>query len=455
MKRTASMNPEDSRAVRRVVTALSISAFTEWCGATAVIPLLPLYLRHRGASITLVGVTMAAFFAAALLVQYPLGRLSDRIGRRKIQIGGLATYAIASVLFALIGAPVLALVFRALQGCGAGIVDVANAATIAEVVPASHRGRAFGTFYGSRNVAMAIGPFIGGLAGIAGMKWVFLLAAVASTAAIVPILAFLPKSPPARLALDAVGRRIQLWRNRSFVGVAVAFVTVGIVVGVYEVCWSLLLTVKGATAWEVGISWTLFALPFAVMSFPAGWLVDHFDRRYLVGIAVAGSGIFAATYPSLHSVGLLIGLGSVEAVLVALGAPAESAQLAQSVPSSELGRAQGAAASAQTAATAVAAGVAGSMFAIHPWLPFVSASALIFVGVAVIAVLWRGVPGRLVPVQAQALRSTSAADTDLSPAVGNDESDGAPSARLSADVAARRRSRSSGGGGKYSSSSVK
>jgi len=455
MTTTASLGPQDSRAVRRVVAALSVSAFTEWCGATAVIPLLPLYLRHQGASVTLVGMTMASFFAAALVVQYPLGRLSDRIGRRKIQVGGLATYAVASVLFAVAGAPVLALVFRAMQGCGAGIVDVANAATIAEVVPASHRGRAFGTFYGSRNVAMAIGPFIGGLAGIAGMKWVFLMAAVASAAAIIPILAFLPSSRQAQAALGAVRRRWGLWRNRSFLGVAAAFLSVGVVIGVYEVCWSLLLTTNGATPWQVGISWTLFAVPFAVMSFPAGWLVDHFDRRYLVAIAVAGSGAFAAAYPFLHSVALLIGLGSVEAVLVALGAPAESAQLAHSVPSFELGRAQGAAASAQTAATAIAAGVAGTLFAIHPWLPFEGASALIFVAAATLGILWRGVPGRAQAIPPQAVRSTSAADTDRSPAVGTAESGGAPSAKLRAAAAARSRSRSSGGGGKYSSSSVK
>jgi MFS family permease len=452
----ASLAPAaDSRTVRRVVLALSASAFTQWCGATAVIPLLPLYLRHRGASVSLVGITMASFFAAALLVQYPIGRLSDRIGRRKVQVGGLATYAVASVLFALAGAPLLSLAFRALQGCGAGVVDVANAATIAEVVPASHRGRAFGTFYGSRNVAMAIGPFIGGLAGIAGMKWVFLVAALASTAAIVPILAFLPSRRPARAALDAVRHRLRLWRNRSFLGVAFAFLTVGAVIGVYEVCWSLLLTVNGATAWQVGLSWTLFAFPFAVMSFPAGWLVDHFDRRYLVAIAVAGSGAFAATYPFLHSVALLMCLGSVEAVLVALGAPAESAQLAQSVPSSELGRAQGAAASAQTAATAIAAGVAGTLFGIHPWVPFVGVSAIIFVAVAAIGLLWRGVPGRVPPQGDQAVRSTSVADTVRSPAVGTAESTGVPSAKLTAAAAARRRSRSSGGGGKYSSSSVK
>ena len=258
-----------------------------------------------------------------------------------------------------------ALLLRALQGAGAGVVDVANAATIAEVVPASHRGRAFGSFYGARTIAMAIGPFIGGFAGVAGMRWVFLVAAGASLIAIVPIVLFLPKRRPATAEHEPTGTRLRLWRNRSLLGVLVAFATVGLVVGVYEVCWSLLLARKGATAWEIGLSWTLFAFPFAVMSFPGGWLVDHFDRRYLVAFAMAGSAVFATLYRFIGSVPLLIGLGSVEAVLVAVGTPAEAAQLAQWVRSWELGRAQGAAASAQTAATAVAAAVAGSMFAVH------------------------------------------------------------------------------------------
>ncbi len=390
----AKLDAAAAKSVRRVVLALSISAFVEWCGATAVLPLLPIYLRHRGSSVTLVGITMAAFFAAALLVQYPMGRLSDRIGRRKVQVAALVTYAVASLLFAFAGAPILALLLRALQGAGAGVVDVANAATIGEAVPASHRGRAFGSFYGARTVAMAVGPFIGGFAGVAGMRWVFLVAAGAALIAIVPIVWFLPKRPPVAAVQESSAGRLQLWRNRSLLGVMTAFVTVGFVVGVYEVCWSLLLAHKGATAWEIGLSWTLFALPFAVMSFPGGWLVDHFDRRYLVAFAMAGSAVFASLYPFIGSVPLLIGLGSLEAVLVAVGTPAEATQLAQSVPLAELGRAQGAAASAQTAATAVAAAVAGSMFALHPWLPFVSAAGAIFVGVGILAVLWRGVPGR-------------------------------------------------------------
>jgi DHA1 family multidrug resistance protein-like MFS transporter len=391
-RRTSPSEPSRDRRVRRVVIALSISAFAEWGGASAVLPLLPVFLRHQGSSVTLVGLTMAAFFIAALVVQYPLGRLSDRIGRRRIQVAGLAVFTGASLLFAFAATPGLALLFRALQGAGAGSVDVANAATIGEVVPASHRGRAFGTFYGARTVAMAIGPFFGGIIGISGMRWLFVASAACSAVAIAPILLLIPK-PILRPAAPPAERSV-LWRNRSMLGVTVAFVAGGLIIGVYEVCWSLLLAFRGATSWQIGLSWTLFALPFGIVSFPAGWLVDHFDRRYLIVAAMVGAACFAALYPFVHSVAWLLGLGAAEAVLVAIGMPAEAAQLAHSVPSHDLGRAQGAAATAQTAATGAAALVSGTLFGIHPWLPFAGASAIIIVCAASVARFWRGVPGR-------------------------------------------------------------
>ncbi len=389
----SSRSPVFDASVKRILVALCVSTFVEWAGATAVLPLLPLYLRDRGSSLGLVGVTMAAFFAASLLVQYPIGKLSDRIGRRKIQLAGLSVYAAGSMLFVLFGTPDLALICRSLQGCGAGVVSVVNAATIGEVVPESHRGRAYGVYYGANIVAMAIGPFFGGLAGVNSMRWVFLGAAGAALLAAVPLGLCMPRGRISRAASVSAIRQ-KLWRNRSVLGVVTAFLAVGIVVGVYETCWSLLLSIRGAKAWQIGVSWTLFALPFAVMSFPAGWLVDRLDRRYLVAIALAGSACFAMTYPFLHSVWLIIGLGSGEAVLVAIGTPAQASQLAQSVPGYELGRAQGAASSAQTAATAVAAALAGGLFGIHPWLPFVGASCLIFMAIGVLGVVWRGVPGR-------------------------------------------------------------
>jgi len=392
LKRRDAKDYEADRNVRRIVLAVSVSAFVEWGGACAVLPLMPLYLRHHGSSVTLVGFTMAAFFAAAVLVQYPLGRLSDRIGRKKVQIGGLVVYAVGSVLFGLVVSPVAALLFRALQGAGGGVVDVANAATIGETVPERWRGRAFGALFGSRTVGMAIGPFFGGLFGLAGMRWMFFAAAACGLLAAVPIRLFVPTG--AREAGEVQRHRQPLWRNRSVLGVVVGFLAGGLLVGMYETCWSLLLQRRGAATWQIGLSWTLFAFPFAVMSVPAGWLVDRFDRRYLTYVAMTGSAVFAALYPSLHSVALLVGLGAAEAVTVAIGQPAQSSQLSHAVPPSDLGRAQGAASSAQTAATAVAATLSGALFGVSPEIPFLLVSGSMVVAIGVMAVLWRNVPGR-------------------------------------------------------------
>ena len=385
----------DSRQARgpgRVVVALSLSTFVEWAGAGSVMPLLPLYLRKLGSPVALVGVVIAAFFLAAIFVQYPIGRLSDRIGRRPVQLGGLLTFAVASAVFAVIATPIAALLVRGLQGAGAGVVDVANNATVGEVVAPSQQGRAYGTLFGSRTVGLAIGPFIGGLVGMGGMRWLFVAAALASLLACLPVLVAVPKTRAIHPQVNVP--RVVLWRDRSVLGVIMGYVAAGLVIGVYEVCWSLLLHLRGATGWQIGLSWTLFAVPFAAMSVPGGWLVDHFDRRYLAAASTLMSAGFAATYPFLHSVWLLVGLGAAEAVAVAVAGPALAAQLAHSVPSRQLGRAQGAGSTGQTGATALAALVAGALFALHPWVPFVGAAGAIVVLVALLSFCWRGVPGR-------------------------------------------------------------
>lgn len=380
------------RQVRRVVTALSISTFVEWAGASAVLPLLPLYLRREGATDLVVGATMAVFFLAAVAVQYPVGRLSDRVGRRPVQIAGLLTYAAASLAFAAIASPTAAIVFRALQGAGAGVVDVASAATVGEVVPAAWQGRAYGRLFGSRIAGLAIGPFFGGLVGVANVRWVFVAAACASILACVPVLIVIPRA--GRRVVVAAHRRLVLWRDRGVLGVAFGYAAGGLVVGLYEVCWSLLLHYRGATAWQIGLSWTLFSIPFAVMSIPAGWLVDRADRRLLAGASILVSAGFAVLYPFVDNVWVLVVLGGAEAVSMALTGPALASQLAHRVAGDDLGRAQGGVLTAQTGTTAVAALLAGGLFAIAPWVPFVATGAGLAICVAGMAICWRHVPGR-------------------------------------------------------------
>jgi hypothetical protein len=74
--------------------------------------------------------------------------------------------------------------------------------------------------------------------------------------------------------------------------------------------------------------------------------------------------------------------------------PALQSLLTQGVRHDEFGRVQGLNATIQTAVIAVMAAAAGALFALAPWVPFITTSVLATISMVVTAVLWRSVPGK-------------------------------------------------------------
>src|SRR3954454_18233316 len=177
----------DDPAVVRVVGALLVAVFVQGIGASAVLPLLPLFLRGHGTSDAAVGAVMSSFFVAGLLTQYVAGHLTDRVGHRPVIVGGLVLYAVASLGFlADLGAGGYT-VMRGTQGVGAGAVQVASLALVGLIVPLERRGRAFSAVFGAQLAGMGIGPLAGSLVGLEHLRWLFVATAAASLAAMVPV----------------------------------------------------------------------------------------------------------------------------------------------------------------------------------------------------------------------------------------------------------------------------
>jgi DHA1 family multidrug resistance protein-like MFS transporter len=326
-----------------------------------------------------------------VLTQYAAGHLADRLGHRKVMFAGLGIYALASLGFLIsIGAGGY-VTLRGLQGLGAGAVQLAGLALVALVVPLERRGRAFSTVFAAQLSGMAVGPLIGSAIGLAEINWLFVLAAVSSVVAIVPLLNPAAHQPAPHSHTLAPAR---LEISRGLVGVMLVGVIGGICAGVYETCWTLLMTSRGAAQWQVGLSWTLFAVMFAAMSPFAGRIADRRDRRRLAMAAAFVSGIFVVVYAFLPQPVWLISLGVVEAIGVAISFPAAQSLLSQLAHPEALGRAQGLFTTAESAAMAVAAAVSGYLFEIHRWLPFVSAGLLAMLLTSALPRLWRDVVGR-------------------------------------------------------------
>ncbi len=388
----AGAGPRRSRSIGGMppgVIGLVAASSVEWAGATAVLPVLPLFIRHGGASYALIGVVMGAFLAASFLVQYPLGRLSDRLGRRPPLVLSLVGYALTTLAFVLPVSPAVYILLRALQGAAAGTVQVVGLAMIADLVPADRRGRAYGLLNGSQFGGMVIGPLAGALLYGLQPRLVFVASAAAALVAAATVGVTVPAGrPAARPAAPAPTRPDAGLRRRVVRGVLVVSAGTGLLIGVYDADWSLLLRSKGAPPWEVGLSFTLFALPLVLASWPAGWLADHRDRRWLGGLATLAGCACAAVYPFLPGPPYLMALGVVEATATAIGVPAVLSLLMDAVGGGGAGRAQGLAGSAQTGAAAVGATLGGLLFGVGPWAPFVGAAAVVTAMTATLPHLW-------------------------------------------------------------------
>src|SRR5471032_1487327 len=124
----------------RLLPILGVT-FVDILGFSIILPILPYFITHFGANDIVVGILFSAFAACQLVAGPVWGRVSDRIGRKRVliisQIG--ATFGWAGLAFA----PSLAWVFvaRIVEGISGGNISVTQA-YVADRVDPNERARA-------------------------------------------------------------------------------------------------------------------------------------------------------------------------------------------------------------------------------------------------------------------------------------------------------------------------
>jgi len=104
-------------------------------------------------------VVMNAVYAGAA---YPVGRLSDRLGRRALLGAGFAVLAVADTVLALAASVWAVLVGAGLWGVHMGMTQGLLATVVAESTPPSLRGTAFGLFYLLTGVTLLVASVLAG-----------------------------------------------------------------------------------------------------------------------------------------------------------------------------------------------------------------------------------------------------------------------------------------------------
>jgi DHA1 family multidrug resistance protein-like MFS transporter len=362
------------RTQRTALWGIIVAVFINGTGVGSVLPVLPLFLRERGGSYTMVGVVVGANLVAQFLGQYPAGRLSDRVGRRPLMIGGLVVAGTAIAAFALPLSIGWLIALRFVQGLGAAAFRPGSRAVVADLVPAQERGIAYGWLAGADLSGLIVGPALGGLLAVFGRRTVFEVTGLALLLAAM-VVAFALESRRVPLAADArppVQTAAVVRAGVSAVrGLAMLSLGIGFVYGVYNVVWSLYMKALGASDWVVGLSFTLFALPLVLTAPLAGWASDRLDRRWLAVGGTATTALLAPIYPFLTSIPAVIGVGIIEGSSAAFAEPSINAFLMSAVPAEQRGRALGTVGTAEAAAKAVGALIGGTLFGLGLWVPFV------------------------------------------------------------------------------------
>jgi EmrB/QacA subfamily drug resistance transporter len=187
--------------------AVSLGVATTILNATVSNVAIPAIAEDLGlstTSATWVNAGYALTFASLLLL---CGRVADRIGRRRMFVGGVLVFAAASVMIALSSSVWMIIGWRIIQGAAAATILPASLSLINAVFRGRDRAVAFAVWGSIIGGVSALGPLIGGfLIEGYGWEWAFLINVPIAALTITMALKYVPDSKGKQgEALDVVG----------------------------------------------------------------------------------------------------------------------------------------------------------------------------------------------------------------------------------------------------------
>ncbi|MFI5707023.1 MFS transporter [Kribbella sp. NPDC051620] len=328
---------------------LYAAGFTTAFGAHSVAANLGGFSDDAVKSLLTLGILLALYDGAEVLLKPVFGTIADRIGARPVLLAGLVGFAIASGLYAVADSPRWLWVARLGQGAAASAFSPAASALVARLNPAAKHGRAFGSYGFYKSIGYTLGPLLGGaLVWLGGFQLLFAVMTVLAVAVAgwalfaVPAVQPLPRT---RQTVIDLARRIAdpvFLRPTAALAGATAALSVG--VGFLPVTGAA----DGLGTIATGAAVSVLAATAAVVQPRAGRALDggRLSARtgITLGLLITAAGLACAILPgvaALLGAALLIGAGTgliTPLGFAALAASTEQARLGQTMGTAELGR---------------------------------------------------------------------------------------------------------------------
>lgn len=197
-----------------VLATVSLGLFMALLDATIVNIAVPAIMSEMDARVSEVSWVLNAYNLGLLVLILAVGRLSDRLGQKRVFLAGLVLFTGFSLACGLAPSIGWLIAFRIGQSLGAAALIPVSLSILLGAFPKRQHGLATGVWGGIGAVAAALGPTIGGaLTQYASWNWIFFVNVPIGVAAVLLLLAFVPEHrratsgglDPLGVALSAAG----------------------------------------------------------------------------------------------------------------------------------------------------------------------------------------------------------------------------------------------------------
>lgn len=201
--------PSASLSVRGLAVLLGGLAMFGPFSIDTIFPAFPAIGAQLGADKLQMQQTISAYLAAYALMSIVHGPLSDAIGRRKVILGGLVVFTLASAGCALATDLPTLLAFRVVQGLSSGVGLIVGRAVIRDVLQGDDAQRLMSQVSMIFGIAPAIAPIIGGwILGWSHWAAIFWFLVAFSVVLLAATWRMLPETHPHEARLPLVPRRL-------------------------------------------------------------------------------------------------------------------------------------------------------------------------------------------------------------------------------------------------------
>jgi len=308
------MPDSEMRPHRYVGTFVSLFVATAVAlvGIGIIAPILPIYAETFSASGFGLGLAFACFPISRALIGPIVGRVSDRIGRRRLILFGLGAFTLISMLYTVVTSLWQIGVLRFAQGAASMLVTPIAQAYVGDITPHHRAGLMMNVFYSSMFVGVSIGPLLGGWVGeVWSHEAAFVAMGILSAGALLMVAFWVPRDHGEHRA-ESVRRPVErsmrgLLRIRPVQGMLLYFASRGFWRQGMNTFYPLYAaSVLGFGEASVGSLLSAYFFGGAVLQIPFGYLADRFRRFPQIVVGALGAPLLLVAIPYVRSVTMLL-----------------------------------------------------------------------------------------------------------------------------------------------------